>query len=386
MNTAFLLLTIALAVAIGCYIGQKHLLELYKLKPKFSRDYFIGLNYLLNEQPDKAVDVFTRLLQVDSETVETHLALGSLFRRRGEVGRAIKIHQNIIARPQLPKQQRIAALVALGKDYLHAGLIDRAERLFLEITSLGEQPLICLHYLLDIYQQQKNWLSAIKVAQQLKSLTDEPLQVQIAHYHCELAQQALLKNDTDNITKLLKAALKSDENCVRANLLFGQLEQLNMHYQSAIDYYEAIFAQDHAFFVEALPGLKMCYTALDQEKKLAEFLLAHLPGLSHIAFALYLAHYWQKQQGEPFAIQFLTEHLRQRPSLTGLQQLISLQLHTAVDTAQQNDLLILQELVKHLLLSYPHYRCMQCGFKSNTLLWLCPGCRSWSQIKPTAEI
>jgi lipopolysaccharide biosynthesis regulator YciM len=386
MNIAFLLLTIALAVAVGCYIGQKHLLDLHKLKPKFSRDYFIGLNFLLNEQPDKAVDVFTRLLQVDSETVETHLALGSLFRRRGEVGRAIKIHQNIIARPQLPKQQRVAALVALGKDYLHAGLIDRAERLFLEITSLGEQPLISLHYLLDIYQQQKNWLSAIKVAQQLKSLTDEPLQVQIAHYYCELAQQALLKNDTDNIAKLLKSALKSDENCVRANLLFGQLEQQNMHYKSAINYYEAIFTQDRTLFVEALSGLKLCYAALDQEKKLAEFLLAHLSALAHIAFILYLAHYWQKQQGEAFAIQFLTDHLRQRPSLTGLQQLIALQLHTAVDVAQQNDLLILQELIKHLLLNYPHYRCMQCGFKSNLLLWLCPGCRSWSQIKPTAEI
>src|ERR1051326_1960403 len=134
MSTLLLLLIIGLAVAVGCYVGQKHLFDLGQSQSSFSRDYFSGLNYLLNEQPDKAVDVFTRLLQVDSETAETHLALGSLFRRRGEIGRAIKIHQNLIARPQLPKHQRAAALIALGKDYLQAGLVDRAEKLFLEIT------------------------------------------------------------------------------------------------------------------------------------------------------------------------------------------------------------------------------------------------------------
>src|SRR5476651_899383 len=116
MTTLFLLLIIGIAVAVGCYVGQRHLLEMGEYHPTFSKDYFTGLNYLLNEQPDKAVDIFTKLLQVDSDTVETHLALGSLFRRRGEVDRAIRIHQNLIARPQLSQQQRVEALMALGRD------------------------------------------------------------------------------------------------------------------------------------------------------------------------------------------------------------------------------------------------------------------------------
>lgn len=385
MSTLLLLLIIALAVTVGCYIGQKHLLELNKLKPRFSRDYFLGLNYLLNEQPDKAVDVFTRLLQVDSETVETHLALGTLFRRRGEVGRAIKIHQNLIARPQLPKQQRVAALIALGKDYLHAGLIDRAERLFLEIIQMGEQLSISLHYLLDIYQQQKNWQAAIKVAQQLKSLTDEPLHIQIAHYHCELAQLALHKSDIDTVEKILKTALKTDAKCVRANLLLGQLEQDRQHYSLAIQYFEQILQQDSAFFVEAMQGLITCYDVMGQEEKLVEFLSQQTPPLRHVIFILFLTRYWQKKQGEMVAIQFLTEQLRRSPSLMGLQELIELQLHALTDVTQQNDLLILQELVKHLLLNRANYRCVQCGFKSNSLLWWCPGCRGWSLIKPVAE-
>jgi len=123
--------------------------------PTFPSDYFKGINYLLNEQPDKAVDVFIKMLEVDTDTVETHLALGSLFRRRGEVDRAIRIHQNLIARPNLTKSQRIESLRELGQDYLRAGVLDRAENLFLELTGMGEDE--CFVYLLEIYQQQREW-------------------------------------------------------------------------------------------------------------------------------------------------------------------------------------------------------------------------------------
>src|ERR1700722_4591820 len=137
--------------------------EWFKKKPPdasktLSRDYLVGLNFLLNEQPDKAVDVFIKLLEVDSETVETHLALGSLFRRRGEVDRAIRIHQNLIARPQLSALDRKEALMALGLDYMSAGVFDRAERIFLEVVELGgNREISSLQGLLAIYQQEKAW-------------------------------------------------------------------------------------------------------------------------------------------------------------------------------------------------------------------------------------
>lgn len=292
MSTLFLLLIVGLAVAVGCYVGQRHLLKTGQFQSSLSRDYFAGLNYLLNEQPDKAVDVFTRLLQVDSETVETHLALGSLFRRRGEIGRAIKIHQNLIARAQLSKQYRLAALIALGKDYLQAGLVDRAERLFLEITSVGEESLVSLHYLRDIYQQQKNWQAAIKVAQQLKTMTDEPLHIAIAHYHCELAQQWLIKQDTNNAVKELKTALKQDSNCVRANLLLGKIFFELQQYKNAIAVSEEILRQDKIFFAESLPVLVAAYEKLDQEKKCVEFLSSAFHAEANIEIALFLTEYY----------------------------------------------------------------------------------------------
>lgn len=375
MSTLFLLLIIALAVAVGCYVGQKHLLEIGQYQPSFSKDYFAGLNYVINEEPDKAVDVFTRLLQVDSETVETHLALGNLFRRRGEIGRAIKIHQNLIARPQLSKDHRVAALMALGQDYLNAGFIDRAERLFLEITRAGEAPVMSLHYLLAIYQQQKNWSSAIKVAQQLKSMTDEPLHLAIAHFHCELARVHMKKQEMEAAIKELKAALKSDEKCVRANLILAKLYFEAGDYKSTIAVAKNIFSQDAIFFPEVLPLLISASEKMGEEKKCIDFLLT-LPG--SIDVELYLTAYIRRTQSESNALDHLTKFLQKKPSLKGLLCLIEFK-------NQQNDLVILKEIINNILKTIPNYRCVQCGFKSNTLLWLCPGCKSWSEIKPVAH-
>src|SRR5579883_3417069 len=122
-------------------------------KNNLPRDYLIGLNFLLNEETDKAVDIFIKMLEVDSDTVETHLAVGKLFRRRGEVDRAIRIHQNLIARPQLEKVYREQSLFELGQDYLSAGMLDRAERIFLELVDHKEYIVPSLRALLDIYQQ-----------------------------------------------------------------------------------------------------------------------------------------------------------------------------------------------------------------------------------------
>lgn len=373
-----LLLVIALAVVVGCYVGQKHFTEVNQSQKPFSRDYFVGLNYLLNEEPDKAVDVFTRLLHVDSETVETHLALGSLFRRRGEIGRAIKIHQNLIARPQLSKDQRVTALVALGKDYLNAGLVDRAEKLFLEINAFGNQPAISLKYLLEIYQQQKNWPEAIKVATQLKSMIDESMDIQIGHYHCELANSYIHRKDFSAAIGELKKALKQDPQSVRANLLWGQIELQSENYATAIQIYQKILEQDKAFFAETLTSLIIAYQKLDHENKLVEFLNEKLDYITSINIILFLTDVKRKAEGDEKAIAFLIQQLHIHPSLKGLQYLVAWHL----ESTQQNDWLIIKELIQHLLKHQPHYRCSQCGFKSNLLLWLCPGCKSWSCIKP----
>src|SRR6478736_1140125 len=157
MNS-FWLFMVAIAFGVAWYLGYYSRPRRDSIqKMNLPRDYLVGLNFLLNEEPDKAVDVFIKMLEVDSNTVETHLAVGKLFRRRGEVDRAIRIHQNLIARPQLDKVYREQSLFELGQDYFSAGVLDRAERIFLELVEVKSFSAKALRALLDIYQQEKDW-------------------------------------------------------------------------------------------------------------------------------------------------------------------------------------------------------------------------------------
>ncbi len=166
-----------------------------KSRQLFSNQYFQGLNYLLNEQPDKAIQVFLELAEVNKDTVETHMALGSLFRRRGEVDRAIRFHQNIIAKPGLEPEQRTQALLELGEDYMRAGLLDRAERLFAELIETGAHTPSALRSLLDIYQQEKDWKNALEQAQRLEQVSGEHMGDVMAQFCCEMAEAALAEGD-----------------------------------------------------------------------------------------------------------------------------------------------------------------------------------------------
>src|SRR3989339_724508 len=221
-----IILTIVLAALIGWYVGRRGYDQhsVSRISERLRRDYFLGLNHLINEQPDKALDVFIKLLEVDSETVETHLALGSLFRRRGEVDRAIRVHQNLIARPQLDKKYRVQALSELGQDYLKAGILGRAERLFSELAEVDGSDISSLKYLLHIYQQEKDWEKAIEVAKKLESMNQESMYSAVAQYYCELAEQLYKHAKISQAQQHLKRASAIDPKCVRASLLSGQIE------------------------------------------------------------------------------------------------------------------------------------------------------------------
>src|SRR6476620_1368736 len=197
MESFCLLLALA-ALAGAWYLGyqskqKKHESE----KLTLPRDYLVGLNFLLNEEPDKAVDIFIKMLEVDSNTVETHLAVGKLFRRRGEVDRAIRIHQNLIARPQLDKIYREQSLYELGQDYLSAGMLDRAERIFLELVNTKSLSAKALQTLIDIYQQEKDWEKAVQTAVQYESVTKQTMHTVIAHYYCEIGEIAFNKKQNE---------------------------------------------------------------------------------------------------------------------------------------------------------------------------------------------
>lgn len=349
----------------------------------FSPDYIKGLNYLLNEQTDKAIEVFIHMLEVNSETVETHLALGHLFRRRGEVDRAIRIHQNLIARPTLSREQRAQALLALGEDYMRAGLLDRAESLFLELIELDQHSQTALWHLLDIYQQEREWEKAIAIAQRLGPPSQRKMSDVIAQYYCELAEQARTQHDIPKAMRMLKHALAADRGCVRATLLQGDLLRSQGQCSAALKAYALVAEQDIALLPEVLDAQLACYRELDRVNdyiRLLRELSGRYPG---IQTQLLLADLLREQGQGDEAHRLVAAYLHQHPSLRGLQWL-SEHGRTSADNPQDSGLIA--ELLGKLNATGAAYLCEKCGFSGHSMHWQCPGCKRWNSIKPVTGI
>ncbi len=346
--------------------------------------YFKGLNYLLNEQADKAIEIFIKVLEVNSETVETHLALGSLFRRRGEVERAIRVHQNIIARPALEKAQRARALLELGQDYLKAGLFDRAENLFLELAEIRAHTDQALRLLMNIYQQEREWEKAITVCRRLGRVINANLNDVIAQYHCELAEAAYGRQEYDAAREQARRALQSDRGCVRASLVLGRIEASLGAHREAIKAWHRIELQDPHYLGEIAPQLAASYRALDDEAGLFQFLQEALNRHADVATMLAMADVIEQRQGLDAAEAFVVSWLRRKPSVRGLHRLVGL--HAAQGSGlSPNDLAILKGIMEQIVEHRRHYVCGHCGFSGRTIYWQCPGCHRWNTVKPAGD-
>src|SRR3990172_5495251 len=337
-------LLLPLAAASGWYVARFDQRRQAKRSLDLPSAYFKGLNFLLNEQPDKAIEVFIQVLEVNSDTVETHLALGNLFRRRGEVERAIRVHQNLIARPTLDKDQRTHALLELGQDYLKAGLLDRAESLFLELAEIRAHSEQALRHLLHIYQQEKEGEKG----------------------------------------ESLKHALDSDENCVRASILLGDIEAAEGRFREAIKAWQRIEDQDDHYLGEVAGRIAENFRRLNDEQGLYDFFSAALQRHGGVALVLAFADVIKERDGAKAAEKFVVDWLRRKPNVHGLHQLLELNAELAQGAARQ-DLLLLKGIIKKLREQHLGYACQQCGFRGKTLHWLCPGCNRWNTIKPVVE-
>ncbi len=347
-----------------------------------SREYVVGLNYLLNEQPDKAVDVFIKLLEVDSETVETHLALGSLFRRRGEVDRAIRIHQNLIARPQLRVMQRKEALMALAEDYMSAGVFDRAERIFIEVVEMGGTPdASSLRGLVAIYQREKAWEKALDILKKLELVTGNSMSAEAAHYYCEMAEKALAEGAEDKAYTLVKQALLVDKQSVRSSLKLAEIEMKQARYKPAIRALKRVLVQDAAFFSEVInPLLKAC-TELNTMDECISYLESVLPDhpCSSVIFAI--GEYLREEKSLDMAIDFVSVQLSRHPSIRGLNHLIQWHLESTHGIVRDK-LKMLYDITSKFVENKPIYRCGHCGYAGKLLHWLCPSCKQWGRTKP----
>lgn len=348
---------------------------------QIATDYFMGLNYLLHDRPDKAIEVFVKVLEVENETVETHLALGNLFRRRGEVDRAIRIHQDLVARSSLDIRQRGLALLELGLDYMRSGLFDRAENLFLELLDTGTYSRQALRHLVDIYQQEQDWTKALEFCGRLEAATGQNLSTARAHYLCEQAQSLLEQRRHDEARELLDRALLTDRRSVRASLMSANLAVAARDWQAALRHLRRVEQQDSDFLSEALAMMVRCYRELGRDDELREHLERLAAQRTGVSPTLALAELMSEQEGFAAAKAYVVRELKIRPTIRGIDRLLDYALEGANGEVRE-DLLILKETALRLIAGKATYKCGNCGFSGRSLHWQCPGCKSWSTVKP----
>jgi len=377
-----LLMLLPVAAASGWYAARRSETDRrQRASRRIALEHIPGLEHLLHDQPDTAIEMLLRALEVQPDTLETHLALGSLFRRRGEVDRAIRIHENLINRRELEPEQRCLALCELGLDYMRSGLLDRAEEIFKDLIAQGQYRTTALRYLIEIYQQEQDWQQGISAASELQMLTGEATGYIVAQFLCELAEQELAEGRVNQARRTLKRALLADAGCARASLIEARVLLDAGEEREALRPLRRIERQDLAFMAEALPLLARAHTALGQQDEFERY-LATLSGTpAGVPAALMLAELKAAREGTALALDCLGAELATRPSLRGVEQLLRYAL-PAVSVGPINALRQVQDQVHALVRKRHGYRCGRCGFRARTLHWLCPSCKRWNEIKP----
>jgi len=374
------LLALPLFFALGWMAARIDIRQLLSESRVLPTSYYKGVNFLVNEQPDKAIEAFIEVVKVDPQTIELHFALGNLFRRRGEIERAIRMHQNLVARVDLGKDQKTLALYELAQDYLKAGLLDRAEELFLklEATQYAEP---ALNFLLDIYEQEKDWHKAIVVAGKLESVTGHSHQKDIANFYCEMAGSEIMHTRAEAARKYLDQALHHHRLCVRANLLLGDLEQAQGEIDAAIDAWKRIESQNPDYL--SLVAERM-YRAFKQQGKTIEgvtLLRGYLERYPSLDLLNAVFDGLLESQGVESAHALVRDELRRSPTLLGLDKLLEAQL-LDVPAERRQDLELTKTLVHQHTRGLAMYKCDQCGFRARQFYWHCPACGSWETYSP----
>lgn len=378
-----LFLLLPVAAAYGWYMGRRSAQQdKQQHANRLSRDYVTGVNFLLSNQQDKAVDLFLDMLKEDSSAFEAHLTLGNLFRSRGEVERAIRIHQSLVESASLSFEQRLLATQQLGRDYMAAGVYDRAENMFQQLTDEVDFKQSALQSLLSIFQLTSEWTKAIDTAGKLVKLGNEELRENIAHFYCELATQHLGSDDLAGALSLLNKAEQVGSNCARVSIMKGRIFIEQTHYDKAINVLKQLYEQDRELVAETLPLLYECYQQLNSFDAWEEYLRQCVEGNTGAVAELYLADIIVEKQNHEAAASFINDQIQHHPTMRLFYRLMDYHLQDAEEGRAKESLILLRKMVGEQIRTKPDYRCHKCGFTSHSLYWHCPSCRSWDTIKP----
>ncbi|MEG3768205.1 lipopolysaccharide assembly protein LapB [Alteromonas sp. 14N.309.X.WAT.G.H12] len=381
LELLFLLLPVA--AGYGWIMGRNSVRQAQRKQSSIlSRHYYKGLNFLLSDQPDKAVDTLIKMINLNSDTVETHIAMGNFFRHRGETDRAIKIHQNLVNRDEIQPSQQENALKELGKDYMQAGFLERAENAYLQLLNSDKHLLDAQQHLFSIYQTTKEWQRAIELAERMVNChgDNDDVSERLSHFYCEQAENELKQNKTGDALILLQKAVNADEHAVRPWLMLGEIALTQKRFDDARHYFVQVAEHDITWFSEAIPSLEKIAEETDKWDLFEQLLSAHWHecATSYLAMVDIKIHQGKHQE----AADYLIEQLRQRPTMKGFKTLMGLYIDQIDDKASADSLRLLKELVEEQITQRPKYRCVSCGFSGRKLYWLCPSCKKWNVVKP----
>lgn len=374
------LLGIPAFFALGWIAARVDIRQLISESRTLPLGYFKGLNFLLNEQPDRAIDAFIEIVTLDPEAVELHFALGNLFRRRGETERAIRVHQNLLARPDLPPEQQTQARYELGQDYLKAGLLDRAEETFnlLVDTQYSAQ---ARRALLEIYQREKDWARAIEAARALQESGAGTRQREIAQFFCELAQDELVRTNPEGALAELERALASDRTNVRATMLIGDARLAQGDVEAALAAWRRVEQQSVPHVALVAQRLMDGYKAVGRPQEGVNLLRSYLAQASSVDLVEVVLKAVTELDGIEAGYALISEELRRTPTLLALDKFLAARQRYAQQEVRE-ELSLVGNLVHNYAQKLARYQCTHCGFKARQFYWQCPGCSRWETYPP----
>ncbi|MES2048558.1 MAG: lipopolysaccharide assembly protein LapB [Pseudomonadota bacterium] len=376
----WLLLGIPLFFSLGWIAARVDIRQLLSESRSLPQGYFKGLNFLLNDQHDKAIDAFIEIVKLDPETVDLHFALGNLFRRRGETERAIRVHQNLLSRPDLPLDQQTHAMFELGQDYLKAGLLDRAEETFNQLVA-GQYSIQARRALLEIYQREKEWARAIDAAHALQESGAGGRQKVIAQFYCEMAQDELVHTHADSALSMLEKAIAADRHSVRATILMGDVQLANGDIEAAVLAWRRVEQQSVPHVALVAQRLMDGYRKLERPQEGLNLLKGYMAEAPSIDLLEVVFKATLELDTVEAANQLVSAELRRTPTLLGLDKLLDARLMVAAPEVRP-ELSLVKNLVHGYAQKLTRYQCSHCGFKARQFYWQCPGCSRWETYPP----
>jgi len=376
----WMLLIFPLFFGMGWLAARLDIKELLSESGSLPQSYFQGLNFLLNEQQDKAIEAFIEVVKVDPQTIELHFALGSLFRKRGEVDRALRMHHNLVDRADLDDSKRQQAIFELAQDYLKAGILDRAESLFRELEKTPyAKP--SMEFLLELFQKEHDWLKAVEAVKRLTAISGQSYNKQAAFFYCELASEEIAGGDPEAALQHLQQALTTEPNSVRATMMLGDMAASKGEHEEAINIWRNIETQDAQYLPLVAERLLTTYRTLDRELDAIALLREYLNKYHSLDLMNVLFDGVLKIEGSKAAYQLVRDELQRNPTLIGLDKLLEARL-LEMPMDKRADLELVKDLVHKRTRNLAMYHCAHCGFKARQFYWHCPACHAWNSYPP----